>query len=219
MSVSDRLRADAGPIWEKIIEHPFVVELYRGDLPLYKFRFYILQDYNYLIAAMKNFGIIASRAPSVEALREIVEILDLEARSEFDGYTALLKELGYSLTDAAGIEPVEIGVSYSGFLLSTSSLGTYAESLAAVLPCFWSYAEIADRHREMLGGNANRLYREWGSAYLSDPYLRLVDKLKKLLDEAGEKAPYERLNEAFITASRYEYMFWDAVYQRREWPV
>jgi thiaminase/transcriptional activator TenA len=49
MKVVDRLRKDANAIWKKIIEHPFVVELYKGDLPLNKFKFYILQDYQYLI--------------------------------------------------------------------------------------------------------------------------------------------------------------------------
>ena len=44
MKVVDRLKKDAHAIWEEIIEHPFVAELYKGDLPLNKFKFYRTQS-------------------------------------------------------------------------------------------------------------------------------------------------------------------------------
>jgi len=219
MNVVDRLRKDAYAIWERIIEHPFVVELYKGDLPLKKFKFYILQDYQYLITAMKNFGIIASRAPSVEAIREVIDILNLEAKSEFDGYKDFLGRLGYTLHDASVIEPIPVSVSYSSFLLSTSSLKSYAEAITSVLPCFWSYAEIAARHRDRLSTNKNQLYKDWGEMYVEDSYLSLVKKIKMLVNRAGGEFSYEKLKSVFIAASRYEYMFWDAVYTSQEWPV
>lgn len=219
MRISERLRDDAGPVWESLTGHPFVAELCRGDLPLEKFEYYILQDYHYLVTAMRNFSIIASKAPTVEALREIISILDLEARSEFDGYLELLERLGYTADDASGVEPMPVSVSYGGFLVSTSSVGSYAEAITAVLPCFWSYAEIARRWSAELESNEVELYRDWGHAYAGEKYLRLVGKLRDLVDEAGEREPYEKLKEVFITASRFEYMFWDAVYSGRRWPV
>lgn len=219
MNVSDRLRKDAAPIWNKIFEHPFVLELFRGDLPLEKFKFYILQDYHYLIAAMKNFAIIASKAPSIEAMREVINILNLEATSEFDGYEMLVERLGYTLTHASEIEPIPINISYSSFLLTTSSLKTYAEAMASVLPCFWSYAEIAGHHRESLRTNKIQLYQDWGNVYLSDSYLNLVEKIQTLVNKAGEECPYGRLKYAFMAASRYELMFWEAVYHKQEWPI
>jgi len=219
MRVVDRLRKDAHAIWEKIIEHPFVVELVKGNLPLEKFKFYLLQDYQYLITAIKNFGIIASRAPSVEGMREVIDILNLEAKSEFDGYKEFLGRLGFTLQNASEIEPISVSVSYSSFLLSTSSLKSYAEAITSVLPCFWSYAEIADHHRESLSTNKNQLYKDWGEVYGTDSYLSLVEKIKILVNKAGEGLAYEKLKTVFIVASRYEYMFWDAVYNQLEWPV
>lgn len=195
------------------------MELYKGNLPLRKFKFYILQDYHYLITAMKNFCIIASRAISVEAMREVIDILNLEAKSEFDAYKEFLGRLGYTLQDASEIEPIPVSVSYSSFLLSTSSLKSFAEAITSVLPCFWSYAEIAARHGDSLHTNKNQLYREWGEVYGTDSYLSLVEKIKILVNKAGEEFPYEKLKSVFIAASRYEFMFWDAVYNQQEWPV
>jgi thiaminase/transcriptional activator TenA len=215
----ERLREDSEPIWRSIIDHPFVVELYTGDLPLDKFKFYILQDYHYLVTAIRNFGIMASRAESVETLREVIDILHLEATSEFDGYSDLLNRLGYTLKEAAETQPIPVGVSYGSFLLSTSSTRSFPESMASVLPCFWSYAEIASCHKGRLDTNPNRLYKDWARVYLGDSYLNLVEKMKEMVNRTGEGFPYDRLEEAFVTSSRYEYMFWDAAYKREEWPV
>ena len=219
MKVADRLRRDADAIWGKIIEHPFVVELYSGILPLQKFKFYILHDYHYLVMAVKNFSIIASKADSIEAMREVIDILNMEAKGEFEGYKAFLGRIGYKMEDAAEIEPIPVSVSYGSFLISTSSLKSYAEAITAVLPCFWSYAEIAERHIERLRTHENQLYKDWAEIYATDSYLNLVDKIKTLVNGAGEEFPYEKLKAMFVTASRFEYLFWDAVYAEQEWPV
>jgi len=219
MKVSERLRKDADDVWGKIIEHPFVVELYSGTLPMEKFRFYILQDYNYLIASIKNFSIISSKADSIDAMKEITEIVHLESVSELKGYEEFLGKLGYTIEDAGNIEPIPMNVSYANFLLSTSSLKSYAESIASVLPCFWSYAEIAEHHKNKLGKNKNRSYIDWASVYLSESYVNLVKKIKRLVDESGETVSYEMLKKMFITASKYEYMYWDAVYNMSTWTI
>lgn len=219
MKIADQLRSDAASIWQKTFEHPFVIELYEGRLPREKFEFYILQDYHYLVTALQNFSIMASKAEQVETMRETIEILHLEAGSEFEAYGAFLSRLGYTLEEAAGTEPMPVTVSYSSFLLSTSSLKSFAEAITAVLPCFWSYAEIAEQHRDALSRNGNDLYRSWAEVYLSAPYLSVVEKIKTLVNRAGTGFPYERLRTVFLTASRYEYMFWDAAYTGQQWPV
>ncbi len=219
MTVDDRLRSDADAIWERLLEHPFVTELYRGELPRSKFDFYLLHDYHYLITAMKNFGILAARTPAVDDMRAVIEILHLEAKSEYEGYEAFLHRLGYSIEDAAAREPIPIAISYGSYLLATSALGSYAEAITAVLPCFWSYGEIADRHQDKLADNENELYTHWAAVYTTDPYRSLVDKIKGLVNRAAENCPYETLLRAFTTSSRYEYLFWDAVYTGEQWPI
>jgi thiaminase/transcriptional activator TenA len=218
VTLVERLRKDSEDVWRSIVDHPFVVGLYTGNLPLDKFKFYILQDYHYLVTAIRNFGIIASRADSVDALRDVVRILHLEATSEFDGYGDLLKRLGYTLKDAAETKPMPVSVSYGSFLIATSSTGSFAEAMTSVLPCFWSYAEIASDHKGRLEDNPSGLYKDWAVVYLSESYLSLVEKMKEMVNRAGEGFPYERLRDVFATASRYEYMFWDAAYKMEGWP-
>lgn len=219
MKVTERLREDADSIWNKIKKHPFVIELYSGHLAMDKFEFYILQDYYYLTNSIRNFSIISSKAETVELMKDVTEILHLQAHSEFEGYEKFLERLGYSIEEAAGVEPIPINVSYSSFLLSTSSLKPFEVALTSVLPCYWSYAEIAKQHGEKLKDNERSLYNDWAKVYGTDSYLELVERLKNIVNEKCENYPYEELKDVFITASRYEYMFWDAVYNKKEWPV
>jgi thiaminase/transcriptional activator TenA len=209
--ISQRLREDAAELWKKLFVHPFVVEIYEGVLPIEKFKFYVLQDYNYLVTTIKDFSILASKAPSAKALREIIGVAHLEATGQFKSYENLLKRLGYQIEDAEKIETPLISTSYTSFLLATSLLSSFGEGLAAVLPCFWSYAEIAEFHREKLRGNKNTLYLDWASVYFTKPYLELVERLKRLLDSAPI-GDYEKLKEKFLLGSKYEYWFWNAAY-------
>ena len=212
--ISERLRKDADLIWKEIFSHPFVVELYKGTLPIEKFKFYVLQDYNYLVTMMKNFSILSSKAESVEAMREMLEIAYLEATSEFKSYEELSKKLGYTIKDAMRVELGQMNISYISFLLATSSQKTFWEGLAATLPCFWTYAEIAEFHKDKLSESKNSLYIEWASVYLTEPYRDLVNKMKELLDNADIK--YEKLKEVFTVASKYEHMYWSMAYAMGE---
>jgi len=219
MKITERLRKDADEIWKEIKEHPFVVELYSGELPLDRFEFYILQDYNYLVQAIRNFSIISSKARSIDEMKDVTEILHLEAHSEFDGYEEFLDRLDYSLEDAAQVEPIPANVSYTSFLLSTSSMRSFEVAMSSVLPCFWSYAEIAEYHDDKLENNDMEIYKDWAGVYGTESYLELVEKMKNIVNKIGEDTSYKELKDVFITASRYEYMFWQAVYNKEDWPV
>ncbi len=47
---------------EKILKHLFVKKLFTESLSPKMFKYYVVQDYNYLIAITKTFSIIASKA-------------------------------------------------------------------------------------------------------------------------------------------------------------
>ena len=40
----------------------------------------------------------------------------------------------------------------------------------------------------------------------------------RIAEGCGE-AELDRMREAFVVSSRYEYMFWDAAWRMEEWPV
>ena len=218
MSLTGRLRQSADYIWERIFQHPFVVELYTGTLPFEKFKYYVIQDYNYLVTMYKCFSLIASRA-EYELARKMLELAYIEATTEMANYEKLLDRIGLKLEDVIKMEPAPTNTAYMNFLLTTCALGSPWEGLIAILPCFWSYAEIALRHKDKLERNPNRIYVEWASVYTTKEYLDLVRELREFIDRADIKEDYNKLERLFITASKYEYMFWDMAYKMEKWPI
>lgn len=212
MNLSQQLKQDAQEIWNDIYQHPFVVELCEGTLPIEKFKYYVLQDYNYLVGSIKNFALLASKAKSVPMLQELVEISAIESRGEFQAYNELLEKLDLSIEDAKNTEQALAGISYSSFLLSTSENRSFEEGITAVLPCYWTYAEIAKYHKDKINRNSKELYKEWAAYYLESDYLELVNRIKKIVNSIDNDFPYEKLKSAFINSSRYEYEFWNEVY-------
>ena len=218
MGLSALLRRDVEHIWTKIFNHPFVVQLYDGSLPISKFKYYIIQDYNYLITMMRCFSLIAAKAdPSVSA--KALEIALADATTELENYKRLLGKLDLNFNDVINTEPAPTNLAYMNYLLATCALGTPLEGLVAVLPCFWSYLEIAEKLKDRLEANEVSIYREWCMTYLSSEYKDLVRDLRELIDTLWDGRNYDRYLKLFTRSSKYEYMFWDMAYREEQWPV
>jgi thiaminase/transcriptional activator TenA len=216
--LSEKLRKDSWSVWEKILNHPFVIELYKGSLPIEKFKFYVKQDYNYLIGSMRAFSLLASKA-DYELAKLALEIAHADATIEMGNYIRLLDELDLSLDEVLKEEPAPTNVAYVNFLLTTCYIGDVLECLVSLLPCYWSYQVIAETHKDLLQVNPNSIYVKWAKVYLSKEYKEIVDKLREAADNLWDGSKYEKLKKIFLTASRYEYMFWDMAYNLETWPV
>lgn len=213
MRVTELFRRDCDHIWDRIMEHPFIIKLYDGTLPEENFRYYVLQDYNYLMGLMRCMCVIASKSDP-KLMQKTLALAQSEATTELENYQKVLSAIGLSLDDAMSAEPAPTNVAYMNFLLSTAYTKSPIEGLTALLPCFWSYAEIAERNKERLKNNKNEVYRAWASVYLDDSTKKLVEDIRALVDSIES---YSDAKEIFTTASRYEYMFWDMAYNLERW--
>ncbi|ABN69167.1 transcriptional activator, TenA family [Staphylothermus marinus F1] len=219
MQITQRLREEASSIWNKIFKHPFVVELFKGSLPIEKFRYYVIQDYNFLIGMTKAFSLLASKAYDYELLREALSLAYSDATIEMDNYLKLLDKLDLTIEDVLNTEPAPTNTAYVNHILSTCSLGTSIECLVSTLPCFWTYMEIPRVNNDLIMENKNPIYIEWINTYRSKEYIELTTKLINLVDKYAEHIDYNKLKRIFILSSRYEYMFWDMAYNMEKWPV
>jgi thiaminase (transcriptional activator TenA) len=95
------------------------------------------------------------------------------------------------------------------------------EIMAAILPCAWSYAEIAGRLADQIADHP--VYRDWVSFYTTDEVLGLVGQMRQSFDEMAVQAgpgpqTQRRLTEIFTTSSRLEGAFWEMAYTLDQWP-
>lgn len=219
--LSEVLRESTGDIWSLLPRHPFVLALYKGTLPLERFKFYAVQDYNYLVGLIKSLSIAASKANDLRISRLALAHASFLSSTEMENYEKLLKRLGLTLDQVLEAEPAPTNEAYVNFMIATCSTGTTLECLVALLPCYWSYREIAVTNRELLRYNKVEIYREWASVYLGADYGDAVEEYRRAVDRLWESEGGDlgRLKTIFRKATRYEYLFWDMAWNMEKWPL
>lgn len=223
MKFSQTLFEKVSEIWQRTHEHPFVVGIGNGDLPVESFIRYMKQDYVFLIDYSKLFAYGAVKARDMETMASFAKLLNETLHGEMELHRGYAAKFGITNQQLEETKPTPINLAYTRYMLNVAQNGSLEELVSALLPCMWSYWEIskmlADKYP---GASEHPLYGEWVSMYASDEFGSLASWLIDLLDELTEGKP-ERdlaiLEEHFLTTSRFEYMFWDMVYVGGEWPV
>ena len=72
---SAELRTAAGEIWDAQHRHPFVRGIGDGTLDLDRFRFWIRQDYLFLIEYSRLLALAAARAPDLDSMRRFAHLV------------------------------------------------------------------------------------------------------------------------------------------------
>jgi thiaminase/transcriptional activator TenA len=91
--------------------------------------------------------------------------------------------------------------------------------LAALLPCFWIYRDVGQAIARKAA--ADNPYRAWIDTYADEGFGEVVRTVMAATDGAAGEASETvraRMVTAFVRSTRYEWLFWDGAYQRREWP-
>ncbi|MED3990423.1 thiaminase II [Priestia aryabhattai] len=221
MKFSERLYEKLQPIWRQNHNHPFVQGMGDGTLEKEKFRFYMIQDYLYLIDYAKLFAIGAMKATNLQTMGKFAALLDSTLNEEMSLHREYAKKFEISEKELEKAQPSPTTLAYTHYMLHVGQSGTLAELVAALLPCMWSYWEIGKELSEKPGAN-NEFYREWIEMYSSEEFGELATWCINLFDSLTEdksEVELEKLEEIFLNTTRFEYMFWDMAYNEAMWPI
>lgn len=221
MKFSERLYEKLQPIWRQNHNHPFVKGMGDGTLEKEKFRFYMIQDYLYLIDYAKLFAIGAMKATDLQTMGKFAGLLDSTLNEEMSLHREYAKKFEISEKELEKAQPSPTTLAYTHYMLHVGQSGTLAELVAALLPCMWSYWEIGKELSEKPGAS-NEFYREWIEMYSSEEFGELATWCINLFDSLTEdksEAELEKLEEIFLNTTRFEYMFWDMAYNEAMWPI
>ena len=213
------LWATGRPVFDAILAHPFVTGLTTGDLDEDVFAFYVVQDAHYLRAYARALSVLAARAPDAASTSLFASHAAGALAVERELHEGLLRDLGLDDPGRQG-PPTPTTVAYTSYLLATTQSEPFVQGLGAVLPCYWIYWEVG----RALAGRSSPvpLYQRWIETYGGEQFGEIVRPVLELTDRVGEDVPAAeraRMAEHYLTASRYEWMFWDAAYRREGWPV
>ncbi len=220
-SFSQRLREKADAIWEAQHRHPFVRGIGEGTLDLESFKFWVRQDYLFLVEYARVLGLAVAKSPDLDTMTRFAGLLDETLRVEMSLHRSYAAEFGISEHELEQEVMAPATRAYSDFLGRTAALGDFPELVAALTPCMWGFCEIGQR---LAAGPqpADDRYRRWIEMYSAPEFAELAAWCRELLDRLAAGLDSEgrrRLEQAFLTSSRQEYLFWEAAYRWQGWPV
>lgn len=200
--------------WDAAVHHPMVRGIGDGTLPHETFRGYFEQNVLYLRDYARAIALIVAKAPDPDAMVTLGRFLGQIVDREIPANLRFLERLGGdpgSIGDVGEMRPTTYA--YTRHLLATSGQGDCAEGLTAVLPCQWSYGELA---HPLMGQRPNDpIYADWIEMFGNTEYGDLVDETTALLDrltDAGDEHRMAILEGIFERSTDYEVAFWDMAY-------
>ena len=214
VGVASILHEQGAEAWDAAVRHPMVRGIADGSLPHETFRRYFKQNVLYLEDYARAIGIILGKAPDRDAIITLTRFLMRIVEDEIPSNLSFLERLGGDPDTVAGrgaMLPVTYG--YTRHLLSVCALGDCADGLAAVLPCQWSYGELARPLAEHPPDDP--IYADWIGMFGNDDYDELVSQSTALLDRLVDPTDERRLaalQRIFERSTRYEAEFWDMAY-------
>ena len=221
MKFTDELRLKAAPIWEAELKHPFVKGLADGNLPQDRFKYYLCQDYLFLLDYSRIFAYGAIKSPDEATMAMFARLLDETLNTEMELHRGYAEKFGITAAEMEATAIAPTTYAYTRHLLHVAQVGTLTDLVAGVLPCQWGYWEIGTSLAKQ-GGSPSPLYQAWIDMYASDAFGELGEWLRALLNRLttdSSTAEKERLAHYFITSSRYEYLFWEMAYTQEQWRI
>lgn len=218
MRFSEQLRERTKDSWDKSLNHPFVKGIVEGDLPLETFKNYILQDIYYLKHYAKVHAFAAAHADDFHVSASLAGKAKNTAEAELTVHKEHAEILNITDEDIANFKPAPTAYAYTSHLYRVSLSGSLVQIIAAILPCYWLYADIGMKYKEAKPDE--EIYRNWIRMYASDWFQESTQEMIDLVDELAAKASEdekEKIIDQFVIAKEYELAFWEMSYTFETW--
>lgn len=212
---SDAAWEAALPIYQKIIEHPFVIGLGEGTLSEERFRFYLQQDALYLEGYARRLAHVASRLHRKEHTEAFLRFATDSIEVERALHAVFLQ--GEMLSEEQ-ISPTCL--LYTALQDSMATAPVELEA-TALLPCFRVYQRVGETILKRQHDQPNP-YRQWIDTYADPQFAEASELAVRICDELAEEVSPERqkrMTDIFVRCTRMEWMFWESAWQLEKWKI
>ncbi|MDV2439664.1 thiaminase II [Acinetobacter gerneri] len=205
-------------LYQKTLNHPFNQELAQGTLDQQAFSHYVIQDAHYLLAYGRALAICAAKAFEADDVIQFAEgakVAIVVERSLHDGF---MQDFGISKAEFENTPLTLACHHYTSFLTATAWSESYPVILAALLPCFWIYAEVGN---DIVSNSAeNNPYQAWVDTYSGEEFHTAVKNVIATIDRVAERCDadtIEKMHQAYRRGAELEWLFWDSAYKKNGW--
>src|SRR5690606_33264781 len=218
MSFSQELWQRNLGLSQKTLSLPFTPQLAQGTLSREAFSYYVIQDAHYLLAYGRSLAVCAAKAfeaDDVIQFADAARIAIVVERSLHDGF---MQEFDITKKEFESTPLTLACHHYTSFLTATAWSESYPVLLAALLPCFWIYAEVG---KDIVDNSIpNNPYQAWVDTYSGEEFNQAVRNVIATVDKVAARCDadtLEKMHHAYTTAAKLEWLFWDSAYDQRQW--
>ncbi|KAJ4377420.1 ATP-dependent RNA helicase dbp2 [Neocucurbitaria cava] len=167
-------REDIQKPWKQYTRHEFVQRMADGSLPIDNFKYYMIQDYLFLIQFARANALAAYKSSSLPDIgRSVQQVVTLQ--EEIKLHIEFCKEYGLEVADIEGQEEDQATTAYTRFVLDIGQSQDWLALQIAMLPCLIGYGIIAKRLFE----DPNTLregskYWKWVENYVAQEYMEAM---------------------------------------------
>lgn len=206
-------------LYQKTLDLPFNQALANGSLSQAAFSHYVIQDAHYLEAYGRALAVCAAKAYSADEIILFTESAKVAIIVERELHDGFMQTFGISKQQFE-TTPLSLACHhYTTFLTATAWADSYPVVLAALLPCFWIYAEVG---KDILQhASPNNPYQAWIDTYAGEEFHQAVQKVIDTVDQVAARCDadtLEKMHQAYTRGAELEWLFWDSAYHLRMWP-
>ena len=219
MSFCDQAWQRNLPLFNATLALPFNQALADGSLARDAFQHYMIQDAHYLVAFGRALAIAAGKADDAEGVVQFSQAAKEAVVTERLLHDSFMRDYDVTPEKFQSTPLSPTCHHYCHFLQSTAWSRPYAVALAALLPCFWIYAEVGiELQKRSVPGNP---YQSWIDTYGGEEFHAHVRAVRNTVDAVAAQADAKtvaEMHQAYTDAARLEWMFWDSAYRMAVWP-
>lgn len=218
MSFSQNLWDANQALFQSTLELPFNQELAAGTLSRERFCHYMIQDAHYLVAYGRALAVTAAKSDNAEGVVQFANAANEAVVVERSLHGGFMRDFGISAEQFAATPLTPACHHYTSYLVATAWSAPYPVAVAALLPCFWIYAEVGrDIHARSAQDNP---YQAWVDTYAGEEFHAAVHGVCATVDRLAadaSEATRAAMHAAYRDAARLEWMFWDSAYRLDQW--
>lgn len=205
-------------LYQKILDLPFNQELANGTLDKEAFCHYVIQDAQYLVAYGRVLAVAAAKAFEADDIMQFSDAAKIAIVVERSLHDDFMKNFGVTKEEFKNTPLTLAGHHYTSFLTATAWSESYPVVLAALLPCFWIYAEVG---KDIVNKSIpNNPYQAWIDTYAGEEFHTAVRNVIATVDKVAARCDadtLEKMHAAYTMGAKLEWLFWDSAYHQRKW--
>lgn len=217
MTFPQELLQRAQPIMDAIMDHPFVQGIANGALPVEAVHYYIEQDEHYLKDYVQISALAVTKTDNtddIDKLVESVKFVNDESKAhrvmqDYDNYAIQHTRRGPQNT------------LYINHMYEAAYRGNYADVIAALTPCPWTYEMIGERLITAGANHDANPFKKWIELYAPKPDVESVSTWRlAILDREVEHftdEQKEHVAQIFLYSMEMEWRFWEAAWMQEQW--